>query len=184
MIKRFSGFSLIGKFIIIVFLPILIMSLEMSYIFIINSLKQIKTTMVERGKSTARGFSRSSEYGLLVENNAILDEVISKYTTEKDILYLCIKNVSGNVIASYGDVMEIMPANAKTYISSQDEEEKSQDLECTVIETDSIFDFTCNVEYIREKRSREEIGLLQPDTKTETELNVAKKNRKYSDGFI
>jgi len=174
MIKKISRFGLIGKFIIVVFLPILIMSSEMSYIFIINSLKQIKTTMVERGKSTARGFSRSSEYGLLIENNDILHEVISKYATEKNILYLCIKNVSGDIIVSYGDVMEFMPANAKTYISSQEEEEKSQDIECTVIETDSIFDFTCNVEYIREKKSREEIG-FQLGTKTETELNVAKK---------
>ncbi|MDQ1327103.1 MAG: hypothetical protein QG641_383, partial [Candidatus Poribacteria bacterium] len=121
MIKKISGFGLIGKFIIIVFLSIIIMSSEMSYIFIINSLKQIKTTMVERGKSTARVFSRSSEYGLLIENNDILYEVISKYTTEKDILYLCIKNVSGDIIASYGDVMEIMPDSAKTYTSSQDE---------------------------------------------------------------
>ncbi|MDQ1316625.1 MAG: hypothetical protein QG588_272 [Candidatus Poribacteria bacterium] len=175
MIKKISGFGLIGKFIIIVFLPILIMSTEMSYIFIINSLKQIKTTMVERGKSTARVFSRSSEYGLLIENNDILYEVISKYTTEKDIIYLLIKNVSGDIIVHYGDVAEFTPDSAKTYTSSQDEKEKSQDLECTVMETDSVFDFTCNVEYTREKKSREEIGLLQTDTKTETELNVAKK---------
>ena len=91
--------SLALKFSLLISIPMVLMSLALSNSFIRHNLRQIEAIMLERGKSMARGLSRSSEYGLLIGSGQVLDEVVGKYAQEQDVLYIFVKDESGNAIA-------------------------------------------------------------------------------------
>ena len=159
---KFRGprYSLAAKFSLLISLPVLMVSLALTSSFIRNNLIQIETAMRERGKSMARDLSLHSKYGLLIQNNEILDEVINTHTYGEDLLYIAIRDVSGEILASHGQVMENMPANTATDDPSADQDEA--EINCCVAETDLLYDVTCDVVTVRERRNR--AGLLRSDT--------------------
>jgi hypothetical protein len=78
--------NLAVKFSILISVPIILVSLFVSQNYMSNSKKLIEDTMVERAKSIAKGLSLSAEYGLLIENEDILNKSIASYRNEKDII--------------------------------------------------------------------------------------------------
>ncbi len=163
---------LAAKLSLLVFLLALVF-LAPNYKLVRNNLDQIEMTMIERGKSVARGLSRGSEYGILIENEEVLNRVVTKYIDEEDLLYIAIRNASGKMLASYGKVMEDMPDAAPT--SDLPAKEQKMDLNCGVTETEFLYDIVSNVVTIREERNREDIGLPQPDTLSGSEAQMVEK---------
>jgi signal transduction histidine kinase len=152
-------FGLAAKFSFLTSLPVLIASLALSYNFIKYSERQLRMGMIERGKSIASGLSHSSEYGLLIEDKEILNRaVMGRLVNEHMLVYAFIRNTSGEVLASYGEVMENIPADTVTDSSKEEGE-----LNYRITETDLLQDVVCDVVTVRERRSREDIGLLQSD---------------------
>jgi len=157
---------------LLVFLLILVF-LSPNYKLVRNNLNQIEMTMIERGKSVARGLSRGSEYGILIENEEVLNRVVVKYIDEEDLLYIVIRNVSGKMLASYGKVMGDMPDAAPTNDSPA--KKQKMDLNCRVTETKLLYDIVGDVVTIQEERNREDIGIPQPDTLSGSGANMVEK---------
>ena len=160
--------GLATKFSFIISLPVLITSLALSSSFIRNNRRQIETAVIERGDSMARGISRSSEYGLLIENKQVLDELVNKYADEKDLLYISIQNESGEVLASqcgscHDEAIEDISPDAM--INDLDESSQESDLKCLVAQTDIRYDFSRDVVTVRASGSREDIGIPGTDVK-------------------
>jgi len=149
-------FGLAAKFSLIIFLPVFTLSLLISQNFIRSSLKQIKMTIMEQGKTTIKGIAYGCEYGLLVENKELLKEVIEKYRNEKDIAYIYVRNSSGEKLASYGDAFG-SPSDEKVEELSISNDE----IEPVVIETEYVFNLICPVLSVRDSQIKEEIGLLE-----------------------
>jgi len=160
---------------LLVFLLTLVF-LAPNYKLVRNNLNQIEMTIIERGKSVARGLSRGSEYGLLIENEEILNQVVTKYIDEEDLLYIAIRNVSGKILASYGKITRGMPDAApangslanqasRKSLSKKEQESREQkmDLHCGVTETEFLYDIVSDVVSIREERNREDIGMPDSD---------------------
>jgi len=156
------NFGLAAKFSLMISMPVLVASLVLSQSFIRHNLDQIRTTMIERGKSVTRGISRSSEYGLLIESEDLLKEVIDKYIDEEDMVYIHIKGAgSDNILAGY---CAADWSAAKTLVAEHTEANDIMDeSDCQVSETDVLFDFVNHVVIVREKKSREDVGLLAAD---------------------
>lgn len=154
---------LAAKLSLLVFLLTLVF-LSPNYKLVRNNLNQIEMTMIERGKSVARGLSRGSEYGILIENEEVLNRVVTKYINEEDLLYIAIRNASGKVLASYGRIIGDMPDAAPTDDSPANQAFRKNLSKCRVTETKLLYDIISDVVTIREERNREDIGLLQPDT--------------------
>jgi len=140
--------NLAAKFSFIISLPILLASLSLSSILIKHDLVQIELTMRERGKSLTRSVAFSSDHGLLAQDKEILDKIIKRYATEEHLLYLIIRDSSGEILANYGQAMENIPVDTIKNTWSTDEQVKGS--KCRVIETDRLYDFSCNVTGIEE----------------------------------
>jgi signal transduction histidine kinase len=161
MTFRRPRFGLVAKFSFLISLPVLIASLALSYNFVRYAENQIRMALIERGKGVAKALSCSSEYGLLVEDREILNGII-RNVLEKDVLYVLIRNTSGEILASYGEVTENIPADTITDGLPVDEPEL--DLNYRMTETDLVHNVICDVVTVRERRSREDIGILQSGT--------------------
>ena len=151
--------SLAAKLSFLTSLPVLMASLALSSNFIRHNLTQIETAMEQKGKSIARNVSITSEYGLLIQNREILGEVIDRYSTERDLLYIAVRNASGEILASYGEVMEDISGG--TVVSSPSIVEHESGLDYRMIETDLLYDITCDVLTVQKTRDRE--SLLRSD---------------------
>ena len=173
MIIEKLRFGLASKFSLSLSVVILATLLPLGHIFTARSLHQIETAMVERGKSITNGLSNGGEYGLLVENRQILDGVIKKYAGEKDLLYILIRNASGEILASY----EKNSGDTPDYVATDGPSENDRQLgfDCRLAETDLQYDFTRDVVTTQGRRSREDIGLLQSDEVSERESDRVKK---------
>ncbi|MFC1716483.1 ATP-binding protein [Candidatus Poribacteria bacterium] len=166
---RRPGHSLLVKFSFLTSLPVLMASLALSSSFIRHNLTQIEAAMSQRGGSMVRDISIASEYGLLIQNKEILNEVIHKHSTEEGLLYMAVRDLSDEILASYGEVTEDTPGGIAT--SDPTIIEREPWFNCRVFETDLLYDITCDVLTIQERRNRESLlgsetpSVLASDTK-------------------
>jgi len=162
VVFRKPGFGLVAKFSFLVSLPILIASLALGYGLVKFVEKTMRIGMRERGKGIARLVSSAAEYGILVGNREILNNVLRNMLKGEDVLYVSIRNISEETLYSYGEVVEGIPTSVmsdRPFIHEQGTE-----FNFRIAETELLVDVTCDVLTVRERRSREDIGLLQPDT--------------------
>ena len=160
MTLRRPRFGLAAKFSFLVSLPVLIASLALGYSFMKTAQTQIERGVRARASSMARSLARASEYGILVEDKRILAEVM-KFIDEEDVLYKLIRNTSGEVLSSYGDLTKSIPASTITDDPTMDEQKTG--LSYCMAEIGFMQHVICDVVTIRSMRSREDIGLLQLD---------------------
>lgn len=161
MTFRRPRFGLAARFSLLISLPVLVASLALSYNFIEYSERAMETEMIVEAKGKAKAVSRASEYGLLVEDQEGLNRAI-KTILEQDVVYVLIRNISGEIVASHGDVMENIPADIIADALPVDEQEL--DLNYRMAETGIVQHIICDVVIVRERRSREDIDLLQLET--------------------
>lgn len=166
------------KFGMLTMLPIVYVLFVLIYFIMESNLHQIKPAVMERGESIIRAISIGSEYGLLIENKDLLNDVIMRYKDEKDLIYVIIRNLSGDIVATYGDVQKLDSEKDKVIMSSSSNHEVKQEnilfesesnlnLNFQLTETDKLFDITCDVATVSKAKSRESIGFLEPDSMTE-----------------
>jgi len=163
MTLRKPKFSLAAKFSFLVSLPILIASLVLDYNFVRFSEKGIRIGMIEEGKGIAKTISCSSEYGILVEDQKALSSAIITALRGEDAIYVFIRNKSGEVLVSHGE-RPVESMSTKVIADDPTVQEQEAVFNFRIAESDILFDVICDVITVREKRSREDIGLLQPDT--------------------
>lgn len=162
--------SLAAKFSLFIPLPVLIASLALSSSFIGHNLGQLETATIERGMFAVRALALSSEYGLLVENEEMLNDVIEMHIDEEDLFYIIIRNIDGDILANYGDAhIENKMKAVKTKVIGKELPSQS-DLNYSISETEIAYNVQCDVVTIQDNRSREDIGLpgmdVMPITKS------------------
>ncbi|HEQ99361.1 MAG TPA: hypothetical protein ENO22_08495 [candidate division Zixibacteria bacterium] len=70
--------------------------------FLIKSQKQNITAELEkRGASLVKMLANNSEYGVMIESDYILTDLMKTLSVERDFLFVAIQNPGGKIIARY-----------------------------------------------------------------------------------
>ena len=119
-----------------------IMSILLSFSFLRFGEKQIKMGMINRGMGIAKALSRNCEYGVLVEDQEILYSAVESMLADESVLYAIIRNRTGEIIVSYGELTD-MSADQPIETYSKSDWDKVYSYKAS--ETELMYNIACNV---------------------------------------
>jgi two-component system NtrC family sensor kinase len=153
-------FGLREKFVIVVSLVIVASMLIISGYLIKRQNEIYRTELEKRGRALAANLAYNAEYGVILESNEELDNLIKGVARSNDIIYVVIKDKSGRVLAETGGNL-IKGAKKKG-----DREESNTTLgkferTCYISKEGVEFlELTHPVETVRQSISRENLGTV------------------------
>ena len=167
------------KFTLSISVLIVLTSLTLGWSFSRNAVALIKAALMERGRSLARNLSYNSEYGVLIANRNILQQLVDGVIKEEDVLYAVVQNENGEALAAARSTqLPILPP--------RDVERKPLlDVSWSTTTTrayeihwgdETFYEITFPVRTQEVKREREEIGLLMDETLGSASVAVSDKN--------
>ncbi len=107
----FNNVSLRVKFIIIISLSILASGTLLSYYLVSKHIETAETGLVKKGSALIKVLAANCEYGVFVENEDILDELIGATAQAEDITYIVVQNMDGKVLADQVRNDGLIPPN-------------------------------------------------------------------------
>ncbi|HKY07949.1 MAG TPA: ATP-binding protein [Candidatus Binatia bacterium] len=78
---------------------IVLTSVTLGWFFSRNAVGLIEGALMERGRSLARNLAYNSEYGVLIANRDILQQLVEGVIKEEDVLYAVVQNHEGESLA-------------------------------------------------------------------------------------
>jgi len=106
IIKEKKYASLRVKSTLLVTAIIIIVASILSAFFITRQKEQAYSDLKRRGMSLVKNLAYNSEYGVLISNKDVLDNLIKGLKSDKDILYVLIQDTDGKLIASTEEGVE------------------------------------------------------------------------------
>ncbi len=100
LLKKLTNSGLRVKFIAIIFLLIIANGTIVSYYLISKQVENLEKALVEKGSALIEVLAINCEYGVFIENEAVLKELIDATALAEDISYIVIQNLEGEVLAS------------------------------------------------------------------------------------
>ena len=97
---KFNNLSIRVKFIITISLLIITSGTLVSYYLISKHLDTAERGLIKKGSALIKVLSVNCEYGTIIENESILDELIGATAKADDITYIVIQNLDGAILAS------------------------------------------------------------------------------------
>jgi signal transduction histidine kinase len=97
---KFNSLSLRVKFIAIISLLIITSGALVSYYLISRHIETAKQGLIKKGSALIKVLAANCEYGVSIENEAILDELIGTTAQAEDITYIVVQNLEHNVLAA------------------------------------------------------------------------------------
>lgn len=96
-----SQMGLRAKFVLVISLLILVTSALLSWYLIKRQSTLIERELGKRAESLVRNLAFNSEYGVLVENQALLLNLMKGLSQEEDVRYIIIQNRNGKVLTDW-----------------------------------------------------------------------------------
>lgn len=109
LFQKIKSAGLRVKFITIIFLLIITNGTLVSYYLISKQVENLEKALVEKGSALIEVLAVNCEYGVFIENEAILKELIDATAMAEDISYIVIQNLEGQVLASKIHGSNIIP---------------------------------------------------------------------------
>ncbi|MEZ5360074.1 MAG: ATP-binding protein [Candidatus Zixiibacteriota bacterium] len=100
LIGKFNNLSLRVKFILTLSLLIITSSTLVSYYLISKHIDTAERGLIKKGSALIKVLATNCEYGTIIENEIILDELIAATANAEDITYIVVQNMTGEVLAS------------------------------------------------------------------------------------
>lgn len=98
--RQASGMPLGVKAITFITLILLSVGAVLSWFFLTEAEKDLTSELRSRAESLTNNLARSSKWGLLSEDEVILDEIVSDILQEDSVLYVAISNARGEILVS------------------------------------------------------------------------------------
>ncbi len=96
---KFNNLGLRVRFIIIISLLIITSGTLVSYYLISKHLETAEQGLIKKGSALIKVLAVNCEYGTFIENETILDELISATAKTEDITYIVVQNTAGRILA-------------------------------------------------------------------------------------
>jgi signal transduction histidine kinase len=100
LFERFSSLGLRTKFIFVISLLIIGSATLLSYNLISTQVEIAERGLLKKGAALVEILAINCEYGIMIENEMILNEAISATAQAEDILYIIVENKEGRILAS------------------------------------------------------------------------------------
>ncbi|UCD95256.1 MAG: HAMP domain-containing protein [Candidatus Zixiibacteriota bacterium] len=163
-IKRFG---LREKFVVVVSLVIVASMLIISGYLIKRQNEIYRTELEKRGRELVANLAYNAEYGVILESNEELDNLIKGVARANDIIYVVIKDNNGRVLAETGGNLLDGARKKRTSEKSNATLGKFQRTIYASTEGVEFIELTHPVETVRQSISRENLGTVYgyPDEK-------------------
>jgi signal transduction histidine kinase len=149
-----------AKFVLIISFLILITSVILSVFLIKRQSSMIQMELEKRGESMVRNLAHNAEYGVLVENEPLLLNLMEGLCQEAEVIYINVWDRTGEILAEWDRGAEfrqvhsqILSDHAQAYVTLPSKE-------YFVFKGEEFLNFSCPVRTTRVERSKEEVGLL------------------------
>lgn len=100
LLRRFNDLSLRVKFVTIISLLIVGSSVLVSSYLISKHIEAAERGLIRKGSALIKVLATNCEYGVAIENEAVLDELIDATAQADDIIYIAVQNLDGDILAS------------------------------------------------------------------------------------
>ena len=148
------------KFVLIISFLILITSVLLSWYLIKRQNALIVRELEKRAESLVRNLAFNGEYGVLVENQALLLNLMKGLSREEDVNYIVIQDRKGKVLADwYRQENEPKFSSEKLKIIQQVFKGEKTQANHFVVGGEEFSNFSYPVKTQRIERSKEELGL-------------------------
>jgi len=155
-----SQMGLRTKFVLVISLLILITSALLSWYLIKRQSTLIERELGKRAESLVRNLAFNSEYGVLVENQALLLNLMKGLSQEEDVRYIIIQDRSGKVLADWHrtEIDQRFYSEKLKIIQQIFSSEKSRENHF-ILGGEEFSNFSYPIKTQRVERSKEELGL-------------------------
>ena len=163
---RFSRLhlSLRTKFVLIISFLILSTSVLLSGYLIQRQNSLIERELGKRAESMVRNLAFNSEYGVLVDNQALLSNLMKGLSQEEDVIYIEIQNRIGKVLADwYRTAADQKLCSEKLKLIQQQYNDTAPLEKYFIYRSEEFSDFSYPIKTQRVIRSKEELGLPLSD---------------------
>jgi signal transduction histidine kinase/uncharacterized protein YpmB len=169
-------FGLKARFVLIISCLILFTSIILSGFLIKKQSELIQRELEKRGESLVKNLAHNSEYGVLVENEDMLQNLIKGLSQEEDVIFVLIQDKKGSILAELQE-KKFTPALIKQKEIITCEVFKKEDFfkEHWVMEEEGsgCCTFSFPIKTTRVERSKEELGII-----FDKQLNPGKRKEK------
>lgn len=107
---RLNNLSLRVKFVLIISLLIVASGSLVSYYLISKHIEAAEKGLLRKGNALIKVLATNCEYGVFIENGAVLDELIAATAQAEDIMYIVVQNLNGVVLSKYTREGVTLPA--------------------------------------------------------------------------
>ncbi|MCK4427572.1 MAG: HAMP domain-containing protein, partial [candidate division Zixibacteria bacterium] len=171
-------FGLKVKFVLIISGLILFTSLILSGFLIKKQGELIQTELEKRGESLVKNLAYNSEYGVLVENKDLLQNLIKGLAQQEDVAYITIQDREGNILAELESqkIPSSLVGEKESVISEAFEEEDLFTKHYEVEKGSGFCNFSYPIYTTKVPRSKEELGIIfdkQVDLGTKEKIGMA-----------
>ncbi len=142
---------------------ILVTSVILSVFLIEKQSSMIQMELEKRGDSMVRNLAHNAEYGVLVENEALLLNLMEGLYQEEEVVYINIRDRRGNILAEWERGTEFHQVHSKLRPDDAPPPSTLPSKEYYVVSGQEFYDFSCPIKTTRVERSKEEVGLLLED---------------------
>lgn len=111
-LERIKNVGLRMKFMLIISVLIFANSALVSYYLISKQVENVEKGLVEKGSALIKVLAANCEYGVFIENESILKELIDATAMAEDISYIVVQNLEGDVLASKTQGNVVIPNEA------------------------------------------------------------------------
>ncbi len=150
------------KFVLTISFLILITSVILSVFLIEKQSQLIQRELEKRGESMVRNLAHNSEYGVLVESEHLLSNLMEGLFLEEEVVHVDIRDKRGRILAEWGRTKEYHQIY-KERLTSSEGRSNSQGVTkryFTAFDME-FYNFSCPIKTTRVERSKEEVGILE-----------------------
>lgn len=95
--------------------PALLLVISLTSYFIEHQFHHLEQSLLERGKTIAKQLAVASTYGVFSANKSILKEMSNDLLNEKDVVFVTIKNLSGEILAHSSNLLKTHSDNLQVF---------------------------------------------------------------------
>ncbi|MGH7854508.1 MAG: ATP-binding protein [Candidatus Binatia bacterium] len=167
------------KFTLSISVLVVLTSLTLGWFFSRNAVALIKAALMERGRSLVRNLAYNSEYGVLIANRNILQQLVEGVIKEEDVLYVVVQNEEGEALAAArSSQLPILPPRDVERSQLRDVSWTSSTVRAYQIRWggEIFYEITFPVRTHQVKLEREEIGLMIDEPPAVGSVSAGEKN--------
>jgi signal transduction histidine kinase/HAMP domain-containing protein len=165
------------KFVLTISFLILLTSVILSVFLIEKQSQLIQRELEKRGESMARNLAHNSEYGVLVESDQLLSNLMEGLFLEEEVMQVAIRNRKGAVLADWGRTEEYRRIHRERFeLPQPGTSSRAVSKQYFVAHGMEFYSFSCPIKTTRVERSKEEVGILEDNrdvTATEEVIGTA-----------